>query len=79
MVENNRPANAGAVGDAGSSPRSGRSPGVRNGNQLQYSFLGNFHGERSLMGYSPWDCKESDMTRHMRAHTHTAIPRQVNL
>ena len=23
---------------------------------------GKFHGERSLMGYSPWGCKESDMT-----------------
>ena len=21
-----------------------------------------FHGQRSLVGYSPWDCKESDMT-----------------
>ena len=21
-----------------------------------------FHGQRSLAGYSPWDCKESDMT-----------------
>ena len=20
------------------------------------------HGQRSLVGYSPWDCKESDMT-----------------
>ena len=25
---------------------------------------GKFHGERSLMGYSPWGCKESDMTEH---------------
>ena len=23
---------------------------------------GEFHGQRSLVGYSPWDCKESDMT-----------------
>ena len=22
---------------------------------------GEFHGQRSLVGYSPWDCKESDM------------------
>ena len=28
-----------------------------------------FHGERSLMGYSPWGCKESDTIG--RAHTHT--------
>jgi len=32
------PANA---GDMGSIPRSGRSPGERNGNPLQYSCLGN--------------------------------------
>ena len=23
---------------------------------------GEFHGQRSLVGYSSWDCKESDMT-----------------
>ena len=23
---------------------------------------GKFHGQRSLLGYSPWGCKESDMT-----------------
>ena len=23
---------------------------------------GEFHGQRSLAGYSPWGCKESDMT-----------------
>ena len=22
------------------------------------------HGQRGLEGYSPWDCKESDMTEH---------------
>ena len=22
---------------------------------------GEFHGQRNLAGYSPWDCKESDM------------------
>ena len=26
---------------------------------------GEFHGHRSLMGYSPWDCKESDMTEKL--------------
>ena len=24
--------------------------------------LGKFHGQRSLAGYSPWDCKELDTT-----------------
>ena len=31
---------------------------------------GEFHGQRSLVGYSPWDGKESDMTEvTQRAHT----------
>ena len=25
---------------------------------------GKFHGKRSLVGYSPWGCKETDMTEH---------------
>ena len=37
-----------------------RSPGIGNDNQLQ----GKFHGQRSLVGYSPWDHKESDATEH---------------
>ena len=31
------------------------------GNLLQYSCLDNPYGQRSLVGYSPWDCKELDM------------------
>ena len=27
-----------------------------------------FYGQRSLVGYNPWDNKDSDMTEH--AHTH---------
>ena len=52
--------------NAGSSPGSGRSPGEGNGNPLQYSCLENFHGQRSLVGYSPWGLKESDNNmKHM--------------
>jgi len=29
------------------------------------------HGQRSLAGYSPWVCKELDMTERLSAHTHT--------
>ena len=28
------------------------------------------HGERSLLGYSPWGCKESDMTYWLNHHHH---------
>ena len=30
---------------------------------------GEFHGQRSLAGYSPWGCKESDMTEWLSTHT----------
>ena len=30
---------------------------------------GEFHGQRSLEGYSPWGCKELD-SDEARAHTH---------
>ena len=50
------------VGDLGSIPGLGRSPGEGHGDPLQYSCLENLHGQRSLAGYSPWGHKESDMT-----------------
>ena len=49
-------------GDLGLIPGSGRSPGEGNGHPLQYSCLENPHGQRSLVGYSPWGSKESDPT-----------------
>ena len=50
-------------------PGSGRFPGEGNGNPLQYSSLENPQGQRSLVGYSPRGCKESD-TRVSNTHTH---------
>ena len=50
------------AGDTSSIPESGRSPGEGNGNPL---LPGEFHGQRSLVGYSPWGCKESDMTEQL--------------
>ena len=32
-------------------------------------FPGKFHGQRSLVSYSPWGHKESDMTEWLRTHT----------
>ena len=29
---------------------------------------GEFHGQRSLQGYSPWGCQESDMTEWLHFH-----------
>ena len=50
------------AGDPGSTPGSGRSLGGGRGNPLKYSCLENPHGQRSLVGYSPWGPKESDTT-----------------
>ena len=51
--------------DPGSIPGSGRSSGEENGNPLQYSWIPEFHGQRSLAGYSSWHCKEWDMTEQV--------------
>ena len=62
VVVKNPPANA---EDVDSIPGMGRSPGVRNGNSLRYSYLRNlflsFHGQRSQVGHT-WGSQESDMT-----------------
>ena len=50
------------AGDLGSIPGLGRSPGEGHGNPLQFSCLEKPHGQRSLVGYSPWGHKELDMT-----------------
>ena len=53
------------VGDPGSIPRSRRSIPWR-GEWLSTPvfFPGEFHGQRSLVSYSPQGCKESDTTEH---------------
>ena len=53
-------------------PGLGRSPGGGRGNPLQYFCLGESHGQRSLVGYSPWDHTEWDTTEateHKQAHS----------
>ena len=55
------PASVGGIGNGASVSESGRSTAPE--------FLsGNFHGQRSMAGYSPWGCKESNRTE--RTHTH---------
>ena len=48
-VVKNPPANTGDIGDTGSVPGLGRSPGVGNGNPLQYTCL-----ENSMGGGTRW-------------------------
>ena len=62
LTVKNQPANAGDIRDAGLICGSGSSPGEGNGNAFQYSSLGNPHGQRRLVGYSPQGHTESDRT-----------------
>ena len=62
LVVKNTPANAGDLRDSGSIPGSGRSPGGRNSNHSSI-IAGKSHGQRSLACYSPWGCRELDMTK----------------
>ena len=57
--------------DAGSTSGSGRSPGVGNGNLLQYYHLENSMDRGPLVGCSSLGCKELDMTEHTHTYTHT--------
>ena len=43
-------------------PGSGRSPGERNGNPLQYYCLEKSLDKEFLVSHSPWDRRESDTT-----------------
>ena len=55
-------------GDLASIPGSGRSPGGGHSNPIQYSYLENSKGQRSLAGYSAWSRNERLSTaQHRRA------------
>ena len=61
------PANARYTRHVGSIPGLRRLPWKR-------TFLPEeFHGQKSVVGYSPWGHEESDMTEHAHTHMHTHI------
>ena len=53
------------MGDLGSIPGLGRSPGEGNGKTSPVFLPREFHGQWSLAGYRPWGHKESDMTEQL--------------
>ena len=61
-VVKNPLANAGDTRDVGLIPGSE--------DLLEEEMPEKLHGQRSLMGYSPWGHKESDTTEHTHARTH---------
>ena len=61
-VVQNLPANTGD--DMSSSPGSGKIPWSKLWQPTAVSLPGETHGQRSLVGYTPWGRRESDMTEH---------------
>ena len=64
LVVKNLPSNASSI------PGLGRSPGVGNGNPLQYPYLENSMDRGAWLGYSPWGSKELDTTLLKELSTH---------
>ena len=50
-------------------PGLGRSSRGENSNNIPVFLPGKFHGQMSLVGYSPWGHKESDTTERARKHS----------
>ena len=61
MVKN-PPLSEGDAGDICSIPGSGRFPRRKKWQPIPVFLPVKSHEQRSLVGYSPWDCKESDVT-----------------
>ena len=61
-------ASARNAGDLGLIPGLGRSPGEGNGQPTPVLSPGEFHGQRSLVGYSPQGHKELDTTEQLHFH-----------
>ena len=64
LVVKNPPANPGDTRPTGLIPGSGRFPWWRKWQPTPALLSGESHGQRSLVGYRPWDHKESDTTEH---------------
>ena len=61
---------------AGDTSKAGSSPGLEKPLEKEVAptpvFLpGETHGQKSLVGYSPWGCKELDTTEQVRMHACT--------
>ena len=74
MVKN-LPANAEAPGDASSIPGMGRSPGVGNGNPLQYSYLENSMDRGAWQATAHGVVKSrARLSTYAHTHSHKHIP-----
>ena len=66
------------AGDLGLIPGSGRSPGKKEQLPTPVFLPGEFHGQRSLVGYSPWGHKELDITEQLSMYATSVAPRILN-
>ena len=62
LLVKNPPANAEDIKRCGFSPWVGKIPWRRAWQSTPVFLLGESHGQRSLLGYSPWGHKELDTT-----------------
>ena len=70
-VVKNLPANAGDSRDTVLIPVLGKIPWKRQWQPTTIFLPREFHGQRTLAGYSPWGCKESDTTEQLTQHNNT--------
>ena len=78
LVVKKLPANVRDTRSTGLIPGLGRSPGVGNGNPLQYSCLENSM-DRGAWQVTVHGVTESDMTERTHTHTHTHTHTRVNI
>ena len=78
LKKKNPPANAGDVKRHGFDPWVRKIPWRRAWKPTQVFLPGESRGQRSLAGYSPEGCKESDMTEAIK-HTHISSSEQEPL
>ena len=61
------------AGDPGSIPGLGRSSGEGKWQRTSILLPGKSHGWRSMVGYSPWDHKESETKERLHFHFHSIL------
>ena len=71
LVVKNLPDNTADLRAVGLIPRLGRSLGGGHALPTPIFLPGEFHGQRSLVGYNPQGFKELDMTERLTHTTHT--------
>ena len=64
--------NVGDTGRHGLNPQVGKIPWRRAWQTIPVFLPGKLHGQRNLVGYSPWGHKELDTTE-VTEHTHTHV------